>query len=166
MDWRSAKQCLPWCPLSDFPFEASLLSGGLLRVGSDAFVFTVPYDQHLAKTPLAPYVTLLVWAPSEGAALRALESEIEKDDGVSGEPPPEMLFDPNAKTYAAIVRAAKQQYGGEFSEHASYRIATDGAFIQKSVSAGPFEYCFRSPSRVGAEAPFAIKYRGEQPPPN
>jgi len=102
-----------------------------------------------------PIITLIIWAPSAGALKRAFNGDIESDDGISGIPPNEMLISPTANTWGTIKEQAKE-LGIKFLESASYRIMTDGAFIQKQLQSRTYRAYFRSRNTKFNEHPYVI----------
>src|SRR4051812_23867681 len=145
MTWSELKRFASWTPLRQFPTPLHFLSDGLAMISDCSFFYVVPYNRQLIKTAEGPYITLLIWAQSPGAALRATESQIEKDDGSANfQPPPELLLSPDAATYGSILRQVPDRGDVSVMEHADYRIAGDGAFVHRTISVGyEFEFYFR-----------------------
>src|SRR5262245_33437947 len=141
MTWSELMRFASWTPMRKFPAPLRLLSDGLAMISDCAFFYIVPHDREFIETPDAPYITLLIWAQSPVAALRATDMQIERDDGsVNFQPPSELLLSPDSVTYGSIVRHARRE-GASVMEHASYRIAQDGAFIHRTISVGSeFEF--------------------------
>lgn len=160
MTWSELKQFASWTPLRQFPTPLHFLSDGLVMISDSSFFYVVPYNRQFIKTPEAPYITLLIWAQSPGAALRAMDSQIEQDDGSTNcQPPPELLLSPDSVTYGSILRQARIRGDLSVLEHASYRSADDGAFIHRTISVGSeFEFHFRGRENDDGEKPYAIQY--------
>lgn len=159
MDWLALTNLQAWSPLRDLPTPVLALSGSLFSLGSDQYVFAVPYNGELVPTPDGPRVTLAIWAASDGAALRALEMRIEEDDLVIRSPPDELLPPRTMPTYRAIRSAARRDHPGSLIESAAYRLATDGRLIHREIHYGlAASYYFRSRSGL-TEAPYAISWR-------
>jgi hypothetical protein len=160
MTWSELKRFASWTPLRQFPAPLHFLSDGLAMISDCSFFYVVPYNRQLIKTPEAPYITLLIWAQSPGAALRAMDRQIAKDDGsTTFQPPPELLLSPDSATYGSILRQARVRGDVSVMEHASYRIADDRAFIHRAISVGSeFEFYFRGRENDHGEKPYAIRY--------
>jgi hypothetical protein len=62
-------------------------------------------------------------------------------------------------TYGEIVRELKRGEYGEFREWADYRVATDGAFVQRVVNIPPLSFCFRRLAEDANERCYAIQRR-------
>ena len=137
-----------------------MLSDGLAMISDSAFFYVVPYDRQLVEAPDMAYITCLLWAQSPGAALRAMEMQLERDDGsIRYDPPVELLLSPDSVTYHGILQHARSQVGNSVMEHAGYR-ATDGAFIHRTISVGSqFKFYFRGRAERDDERPYAIRYK-------
>jgi len=64
--------------MREFPDPLQQLSHRLVMISDCAFFCVVPYDRQLIQTSDAPYISSLVWAQSPGAALRAMDMQIEQ----------------------------------------------------------------------------------------
>jgi hypothetical protein len=102
---------------------------------------------------------MIMWAPNDGAAKRAHLMRIEEDvNQIPAEAPSELLPVVSGKTYGEIVQELKGR-NERFLEHASYRIASDGAFVHRAISTERIEILFRSVEDEDSELPYAITYR-------
>lgn len=110
----------------------------------------------------SPLVTGIFWAASEGAAHRALLMDIEADDSLIGDVPEYFLPNSAGPTYGEIVEALRRG-GDSYLETASYRIATDGLFVHRTIKNEQFTFFFRGPEYNNGEKPYAaIKKLAEQ----
>ncbi|HET8797754.1 MAG TPA: hypothetical protein VFO89_08705 [Thermoanaerobaculia bacterium] len=158
MNWKDWKTFVPWTPLSATGFSWVQCTDTIFSLGPNAFVVAQRHNAALEDGG-GPYVTLLVWAPSLGSVRRVIDLEIEADEGEVLHPPVEMLPRGSRPAYASVLDAALREFPGNVLEHASYRIAGDGAFVCRSVSAGPFQLYFRHPSG-DQDPPFCVVWKG------
>jgi hypothetical protein len=113
--------------LSVFP-DATPLGECFYQIGSEAYVATWHISN--SKTGTGPFIVKAAWAPSAGAARRALFNEPLADDGAFGTPPDALLLKPGCRSYTAIEQLAVTGQFGKFripsvSDHpvCRYRIA-------------------------------------------
>jgi len=85
--------------------------------------------------------------------------EIEADEYAEVQPPAEMLLRGGPVTYGEILRELKRSERETFREWADYRVATDGAFVQRVVNTPPQSFCFRRPTEDHNERCYAIQHR-------
>jgi hypothetical protein len=140
-------------PISALPQAPVEIFEGIYQYGP-AYLRTVPYIRDLTPSS-EPIITLIVWAASKGALERALFMNLEADDQATGVPPQELLLSPNATTWATIIANGKAK-GFSFMESAEYRIAKDGAFIQRKLQSRHYRAYFRSRHDQQDEQPYAI----------
>jgi hypothetical protein len=62
-------------------------------------------------------------------------------------------------TYGEIVHELKKGHLGEYEETASYRIASDGAFVHRHITTAAFTFHFRKREHDDSEPCYAIEYR-------
>src|SRR5262245_51440034 len=160
MNWSRLVEIPCWTPLDQTGLATLHIKDTLYQVEAHCYLIAVPHDERYQTVDDKQFVTLLIWAQSRGAALRAALMEIESDAIFAGvTPPPEMLL-PNApNTYGETITALKSGKYGTYSEHASYRIARDGAFIHRAVCTRKFEFYFRGLQEEKNECPYAILRR-------
>jgi len=60
--------------------------------------------------------------------------QIEADQIGNERPPTELLPPGHPATYGEVVRELKKGHLGEYEETASYRIASDGAFVHRHIT--------------------------------
>lgn len=152
MTWNELRM-YAWKPLSRLPEQATPVTENIYQVGA-AYLLTVPYFKDFTPSE-EPVITLVIWALSVGALKRAFNFDIEEDDGVSGEPPQEMLLAPGATTWETIRDAGEVQCI-QFTDSASYRIATDGASIHRQLGSRSYSAYFRSRHDTHTECSYVI----------
>ncbi len=158
MGWTELKRTRRWTPLSQVSPQALRVSTGVYRHDPNAYLICMPYGADLVERPGGPFVTALLWAADDGAAMRSQAMDIEEDYRADVVPPDEMLLAPGLRTYRAIMREVRSGRHGEFKEWADYRTAMDGRFVQRTVSVGAYHFHFRSPEEVD-EPCFAVRFR-------
>lgn len=151
-DWGRIAGLDGWTRIASLSASPRYLSEYLVQLCDDAY--TVPLQHGPTLDPLPFDVAgLILWAPDEGAACRALSMEIERDSGLVGVVP-EPLRICSRMNYAEIRKALRAMGQGDVLESASYRIATDGAFIHRELQNHRYAFFFRK--RGGnAEPPYA-----------
>jgi hypothetical protein len=80
MNWKELKGIRPWAPLGQVAYAYKRLDERLVQLREDAYLTTVSADRQGEKEG-ASYVTIVMWAKSEGAARRSLLHEVEADLG-------------------------------------------------------------------------------------
>jgi len=148
-----------WTPLGSIGVRTERLSENVARI-ADGRYFVVVDSDLAGNDEDAPYVTMVAWAESDGAILRVLDANLEADveQAVAEVPPPELLPEPGALDYRAILSSLKRK-GEPVMESGQYRIATDGIFLHKVLRANRAAYYFRSAEELPDEKPFAITHR-------
>lgn len=96
------------------------------------------------------------WACSEAAFRRAYFRDVENDDLAESVPPAELIPAGAKMNYDSIREALIALDPDHFSEYASYRVMSDGAFVHKSLESLRVAYYFRSPDIDDSELPYAI----------
>jgi hypothetical protein len=157
LNWHALAAIPAWTPLPSLHIAAHPISTSLFALGRNAYLYAVPYAQNLADSSEGPHVTFVAWAPSDGAALRAFEQQIESDDMAVSAPPARLLPSGTIPTYAAVRAAIRASHPNTIVESASYRIAKDGLLIHRVLCAGSVEYYFRNRSGL-SEAPYSIRW--------
>ena len=147
-----------WTPLASVPGTCEALGAGLFRVGPAQYLVALPSEEHTRAGRAGPLVRIALWAPSDGAARRAFEMAVEADDSAQAAPPRALLLAGEPTTFGAVLEAARRVNDTPLVEWADYRIATDGAFVHRTVCAHPLYFHFRQ--RAGHHDPcYAIEYR-------
>jgi hypothetical protein len=160
--WNEVLCLPPWPSLHAIAPCAIPLKLPLMKVSSDQYIVVTSHDRELREdNPRSPFVTSVIWAPSDDAALRCGLHEVLRDpDTVRGAAPPTALTQlADVPTYAAITEAGRRRGDGDYFEHAEYQTLPTGKakFVHKVVEVGRIGYCFLSASRRQAELPYAIR---------
>jgi len=141
----------PWTPLRGIPFPTQKVGDSIYNIAPSAFVFTVKYNRSLVEDEYSPYATILIFAPSSGAAERSLNSAVTLD---SQEPLDLALIPAIGITDWSYASLSKLP--GVF-ESARYHGLT-GQFVEVSLRWGSFEFCFRE-NNLGSESkPYLLRY--------
>jgi hypothetical protein len=164
MDWLNILRNNGWLSLKTVDPPPRPIGQDVVRLGEGMYAYSVPHNQALDHSdPGVPYAGLVVWAPNDGAALRALTMTFEGDDpNVRQAPPAELSQYLHGATYGEILQTAQRMHLGPF-EWASYRIASDGLFVRKAMCVGNITYFFRELRADVNEAPFAVGISLSQP---
>jgi hypothetical protein len=164
VSWAELRRLPAWTPLTALPWLATPVDGPLFQLSTTQYLLCPPYDEKFQRAPNVPgFVAALLWAPHEGAARRVTLLSVEADDPLSRpavEPPPprEMLLCSECDTYGAIVSHLEAAHSA-FTETATYRIASDGAFVHRTLNALSLTFFFRSRKESDDERCYAIQYR-------
>jgi hypothetical protein len=141
------------------------LGGTLFRLSPTQFLICPPYNEHFERRPETPgFVAAVLWAPYEGAARRAVLMDVEADTPEQrplAEPPPptELLPRGAAATYGSIISELRTARQGKFLESATFRVATDGVFVHRNISAAPYTFFFRNRKDADDDRCYAIECR-------
>jgi hypothetical protein len=157
MSWKYLKALRCWTPLSEMTDSATPLGNGLYGIGQGQYLIAVPHNERMERDEKGPFVTGLLWAETDGAAKRAKQMEVEADDSRHTSSPPADLLPGNARSYGEIIAALKRQ-GQSFQEYAEYRVATDGAFVHRTVETGLYSFFFRKVEHDDLDPCYAIQY--------
>jgi len=158
-DWADLKSLPKWTNLSGVATSALTIGGDLFKIGRGKYLICVPYNRDLEEQRGDRFVTSLVWAATDGAAKRAVLMQIEADQISSERPPAELLLPGQPVRYGEIIRALQNGNFGEYEEAASYRIASDGAFVHRHITTTSFSFRFRKAEHDDSEPCYAIEYR-------
>lgn len=112
----------------------------------------------VSDTPLA---SAILYTGGKGSASRIIDRNIEADDGLSITS--HCSIWPN--NYQLTYKSAFEFFnhiGLSTTESASYRIATDGKFLFKSIENIRYKLFFRSNEISSNEIPFGILYKLEE----
>lgn len=141
----------PWTPLRDIPLPTQEVGDSIYNIAPSVFVFTVEYNKNLIDDEYSPYATILVFAPSSGAAERSLNSALVLD---SKEPLDIALIPAIGITdwsYSSLSKLA-----GTFESARYYGLT--GQFIEVSLKWGSFEFCFRENNPASESKPYLLRY--------
>ncbi|MDR6234571.1 hypothetical protein [Pseudomonas oryzihabitans] len=152
LDWSSL--CASGVKFSSEILKVGIfLEDGVYKV-SDSKYFLVDDFSDDEKKDLK--VISVFWACSESSFRRAYFRDVENDDMAKSPPPVELIPSGADADYISIRNALKALDFKNFSEYASYRVMSDGAFVHKCLETQKFVYYFRSPEIVECEPPYAI----------
>jgi hypothetical protein len=116
------------------------------------------YKNDFLNTSNAPFASAILYVGGKGSASRIIHRNIEADDGLSITPYPSIWPENYQLTYKGSIDFFKSE-GLASMETASYRIATDGKFIFKSIENRRYKLFFRSSHIEDCEAPFGLLYK-------
>jgi hypothetical protein len=157
--WDAMLKLRAWTPLSRTGYATTPLSENVKKVGEQKYLFAVESDL-AGNDDESPYVTMIMWAESDGAVLQAADGVLEENVNLSEDSAPASVLLPLGcvPEYGAILKALRMS-GENVIETAEYRIAIDGAFLHKVIRGDRGSYYFRRNDIVESERPFAIAYR-------
>lgn len=160
MLWKELISIPKWTALGQLPFRSSHLGRNLYAIDTNQYCLVTPYaNKTFVVKPGGPFVSALLWACGDGAALRAVAGEVEKDEKILVSVPSELLPAEAASSYHTILCGLKSKHWQGISEFAAYRISTDGAFIHRVIDSNLASYCFRSLEKYKDELPYAILWK-------
>ncbi len=142
-------------PLSSLGFAVAVVDEFIAQVDSNTFLLLTKYGADLSVLP-EPVVHSVAWAASVGALRRVVKMEIESDEGIITNPPSSFFFG-TSPAYGETQAECKARWPSCTLETASYRIATDGKFICRTIETPATSFHFRSLSHDNNERPFVIK---------
>ena len=162
--WDQLKNIAAWTPVTALQRSTRHLGGTLFQLSATQYLICPPSNERFERPPGIPgFIAALLWTQYEGAARRAILMEVEADKPelrpVPGPPPPELLLLGTEDTYGSIIAELRSERHGEFLESATYRVAKDGAFIHRNISAAPHTFFFRSRRDDDSDRCYAIEYR-------
>jgi hypothetical protein len=155
--WKELKALRCWTPLRQVSQSAIPVRDVLYKICDGQYLLAVSHNERFERDEKGPFVTGLLWAETDGAAKRATLMEIEADDSRDASSPPEDLVPEGARSYGEIVKALKRQ-GQSVQEYAEYRVATDGAFVHRTIEAGAQSFFFRKVEHDDFDPCYAIRY--------
>ncbi len=158
MEWIEFIRIREWSPLASLNIDMEIIIEGRYKISDNQYLLSSPCNKDFIDAANGPFVTALVWACSEGAFRRVYLAEIEKDDGNIVSPPDEILPEAGKYTYRKIHEGLVKLNCKGILETASYRIATDGAFLNRSIESEIASYHFRGREYDDEEEPFVITW--------
>lgn len=160
MNWNELVSLEESISISILDMSLEELDESLFKISVTKYLIISPYrGNHLEQMEGGPFLTALLWACSDGAALRAYNMMIERDDMVTAMPPPILLPAEDANTYSAILTCLKERDLKAIIESATYRIVGDGSFVHRSIECELASYYFRSSAHDDQEEPYAILWK-------
>lgn len=156
MDWKDICDLTHWLSLKSITPAPEELDEDIVKLGEGMYARPVPYNENLDRSdPGCPFAGYVLWAPSDGAARRAMSLDIEAYDQPTELAPPPLLTKYGA-TYGEIKDVGKQSGTRLFFESATYRIARDGLFVYSHLYVDNLEFYFRLRRASRKERPFAV----------
>jgi hypothetical protein len=160
LSWDTLTSLRRWTPLRQVTKTTPVkLGDDLFKIDTGKYLVCVPYKRDLTEGGGERFITSVLWARTDGAARRAALLQIEADQVIEGGPPPDLLLPGRPVSYGDIIRELKKDQTGEFGETASYRVATDGAFVHRSIVTESTSFHFRNPEHDDSEPCYAIEFR-------
>jgi hypothetical protein len=159
VNWNGLKELRCWTPLAEVSQSAERLGDLLFCIGPAQYVIAVPHNEQFDRTEKAPFVTILLWAETDGAARRAKLMDVEADEKGHVAPPAELLLPGQSVAYGDIVKELRRGQHGTYQETASYRIAKDGAFVDRNIATPVLTFHFRKREDDPTDPCYAIQYR-------
>jgi hypothetical protein len=162
--WADLKNIPAWTPLTSLEHSTRHLGGILFGLSTTQYLICPPSNERFEQQAGIPgFVAALLWAEYEGAARRAILMDLEADKPESRPlpelPPVELLLAGAGDTYGRIVDELRTGRHGRFLESATFRVASDGAFIHRNIAAAPFTFFFRGRKDDDHDRCYAIEYR-------
>lgn len=147
---------IEWKPVDELDFDLHRISEGLYRFKPNWYLSAVPYDKYLESD--SEHITQMIWAQTDGAAKRIWDMCIESDEVSEARCPSLFSLGLSLPNYSNLLTVLTEKYPGQTMESASYRIATDGKFVKKTIGANNYEFYFRCIEENPFELPFAASY--------
>lgn len=148
-------------PLSDYDVSPIVSFWDRLHeVGTSAFLYAVPYGPDLRPSALGPRITVVLWAPSRGAAKRIMSLRLKDDDGACGTLPAELVPAGAVPQYGSIFAALRSSDRNAF-DAASYR-THDDKFNHRFIATPRVTFYFRDRDD-NSEPPFGAAVRLHTP---
>lgn len=141
----------PWTPISQLGVACTEVAPFLFAIAPSTYVFAVDYNRSLEMDANCPYATMIVYAPTVGAAERSLNGQIERDTGEH--------LDVLELTNSEVLNATYKEIVKLPHAFESARYNYDGKFIEVSVDCENVEYCFREARLLNSSRPYVIRYR-------
>lgn len=159
--WAQLMKIKRWTPLDELNLSAVHLKDSLYRIEPCVYLQCVSHDRALRVSQGQRFVTALLWAQSDGAVQRAQLLRIEDDEPREAVPPSALLPGRDVRRYGPILETLAAR-GVKCQESASYRVATDGEFVQRNIVAPPMTFHFRSLDDDDGDECYAIRYLLEE----
>lgn len=155
MNWKEVLGANDAPQLSISTNSVEFLTSELCKIGERQYALVDSYEE---DGKITRSFDTLYWAASDGAALRAAETQIESDDGAIAEVPTELLPNGANGGYLSVLSAVRTANPSGVIESASYRIMSDGAFIHRQIATRDAKYFFRQ-FEGDLEKPYAVLKR-------
>lgn len=152
-----------WTPLSKVVNKCSAenyIGKSLYRIDENLYLSLTQFRlDGVEDGSVGPYVVGIICAPDDGAAKRTTMLAIEDDAGRNCDCPIELLPPNSQPAYGEILQGLRRMRPKVCQEAASYRIASDGKFVHRTIETERFTYYFRSANDDPSESPYAILYK-------
>lgn len=137
---------------------SAFLGKVLYRVGGGMYIYLTNFVGGKSIDE-GPFLFGIFCAPDDSALMRATAMKVEGDLGAFLTPPPGFLPDDLPKVYGAILNWIKEMRPNVCQESASYRIASDGIFVHRTIETEKYTFYFRGENHDDHEPPYAILYK-------
>ncbi|MEQ9725502.1 hypothetical protein ABRP29_07680 [Pseudomonas sp. WHRI 8822A] len=155
-----------WSPLSEMVgvADASRFIGrNLYKLSGGLYLLLTNFSgASLEKASNGPFVVGVIWGAGDGAVKRAFSLNIECDEGDIKKAPREFLPSASSGEYGSILKALEYGCPKHCLETAVYRVASDGAFVNRVIEAGGFKFFFRGGLHDDTEPPYAVLRKLEE----
>lgn len=133
------------------------VGGSLYRIERGIYLYLTKFGG--GAESIGPFLSGFFCASDDGAIMRATAMDIEKDAGILLLPPAGFLPPEVIPEYGAILNWLKSVRPTVLQEAASYRIASDGRFVHRTIETEKYTFYFRGASDDNNERPYAILYK-------
>jgi len=157
--WKLLSRVSALVPLGELGMPAMLLSRGLYRLNHGYYTMTRLRNVRSDRHESGPLLTKLCWAPSDGAARRAVLNEVDADDGAQGKIPPSITAGWVADTYGDLLARGRASASSIVAESAAYAGTPRSRFVHKIVQVDSLEFFFRTMTFDDMERPYAVAWR-------
>lgn len=134
----------------------AFLGKSLYRLGGGIYFYLTKFGGSNSE---GPFLSGLFCAPDDGAMMRVTAMDIDEDSGSILTPPSGFLPPEVAPQYGTILNWLKSMRPKVCQESASYRIASDGLFVHRTIETEKYTVYFRGANDDDHERPYAILYK-------
>jgi hypothetical protein len=132
------------------------LGQSLYRIGGGIYLYLTKFGGGGTE---GPFLSGIFCAPDDRAMMRATAMNVEEDTGSLLTPPAGFLPAEVPLEYGTILNWLKDMRPKVCQESASYRIASDGLFVHRTIETEKYTFYFRGANDDGYEPPYAILYK-------
>lgn len=157
VDWNLYRTVAWETPIRALAPHPTAIGPELYRIADEVYALAFPDRSEGTLQGEPPFVSILYWAASDGAARRAAIRDVDSDDGAVSPPPAALWGEAGAPDYRSLRAYGRASRPGGILERASYRM--DGRFIHGVLDLGATEYYFREPEIDDGAVPYAIALR-------
>ena len=137
--------------------SAAYLGKSIYRIGGGLYLYLSKFGG--AGNSEGPFLSGFFCAPDDDAMMRATAMNIEGDSGSILSPPVGFLPPEVAMEYRTILNWLKSMAPKVCQESASYRVASDGLFVHRTIETEKYMAYFRGAKDDDCEPPYAILYK-------